>query len=343
MKYSELFVISLILVTSCQNFDRKDITKEFLEYSLTKDGYIESFDNRGEEFFFVKITGMASTEDRYIFIDDARSAAYSTDKNFKNFIEIATSGEGLGEFFSIGNISKPNSKNNQFAINDLRSNKFVIFNEIGEVLDEIKLERGLEPWENGVSFENDEILYVKGNSISNPEFTYHLLNTSNKELKTIKIAGTEDTPGNGFYAFQIKNKYLFVSTETYPTYLVTNKNGELLKVINLTNYPILEKNTSIAAEKLKSFQGLNASIILFEHVFLANERIFILSYIWTSVDSYRINMVLELTLDKKNSLNIEKVFYLDNEENYSAIMVDDKRLITSSKRSGYLDIYTLPD
>ena len=338
-------IVILLWATSCTRNSESNgpLTKEILEFTLTKDQSIESFKNSEGEFFFVKITGMANTGDRYIYIDKARSTAYATDKDFKNHKVFTGTGDGPGEFISIGNISSINTQNKHFIINDLRYDKMVVFNDKEEYLYEIKLDRIIDPWDNSVIFNEKTIVFVKGGIAEDSSFTYNSVNALNKERKTIRINGTEGILGDGFCSFQIQNKYLFIAKETYPSYLVCSKEGELLKNGDLTSFPLFQKNAQIAAEILKGYEGLSASVIIIEDIFLAQEKIFILTHEWTAIDSYRTNMVLELTLDNTNTLNIEKVYRLDKEDDYLAIMVDEKRLIASSKRTGFLDIYTLPE
>lgn len=329
----------MLVLWSCQDFQEEEIG----ELYLTKEKTITSFsDSNGETFFFVKITGMANAGDSYIFIDDARSAAYSTDKDFKNYKVITTTGDGPGEFLSIGNISNINSVNQHFIINDLRYDKLVILDEKQNFNSELKLERNLDPRNNSIVFDGDKIIFVTATLRNKTNIEYVFINYTSKKIDTFQIPGTEDIPGERFSTFQLNDKYVFIAKHSYPSYLITSKNGELLKNGDLLKYPLLSENVSIASEKLKSL-GVPASIVLFEHIFSSENKIFILSNNLFEDGNFRTNQILELELVKGNSLDIKKVYHLSEDDDYRAILIDGNKIIASNKRTGYLDIYSLPD
>ncbi len=331
-------IFFIIFCNSCNIIDSAPIKY----FELTKERSIDSFKNaEGEIELFISIKSMGLLEDRYTYLDGKRDAAYITDKDFTNFKQLTTFGEGPGEVQSIGSLSNSNPTTGEFIINDISTNKLLFYSKYGNFIKELKLPK-FNLWDNKILFDNNHLLFspIPPQLASAPKIVK--LDLFGQVLQEIELSFPKELGGQELSILKINDVYISIAKSNFPSFAILNQAGEVINTGVISGHEIIENNIKISKTIRESYGSLNVSVGLFKDIYLSGERIFILVTEISEDQSSITNKVYELELIKDN-LIIKNIFQLDLNEDYLCILVDEDKLLASSFRTGYIDEYVLPN
>jgi hypothetical protein len=330
-------LVIFLFYSSCQKIEDGKINK----VALTKVQTVSHFyAENGEESYFIEINAMEKTRNHYLFLDRKRQAAYITDKHFKSFKKITAFGEGPNEILSIGNFSNIHPGNQNFLIHDLKSRKYLLFSENHEFLKDFK-QSYVRPWHNKFAYTDDFIFLAEGSSLNgNPEFVQ--VNLEGQLINKIKVNNNQQNFGESFDSFLLDNHFVFISTDNSPSYVIADKEGKIVNSGDFSSHPLFHDDVEIAKEIIEPYKNLDATIAVLQDIYIQGNSIYILGISYNKDGSSISNKVFELKFNKEMVLEIHSLYHLDKESDYRAIMLDGAMLIASNKRTGNLDIYTIP-
>lgn len=310
-----VLIIASLCFSSCGQ-KKKNINLVHCQSEFTIDEYPDSS-------FFSNITCMAYYKDKIYVLDKKRGDIVALSDNLKKIEYVSKHGEAPYETtwpFTF------NVLNDTIYVVDFGTKSMKKFHG-GSFCGDFLLSNANE---NRFAL-NDSLIFLSANTDSTSFLMidkYH----PNEQMPMGKVV-RETTPfktiiSNKKHILYGKDKGIFSISNCYPYIEQYNIRGEYIKTFDISSIPIIRKAMEIAKQNSNQEKSVYVYI---RDAYLANDHIYLLCSSQNPLDGYRVNTILELSINE----GMEHVStYILPHDIYSSFCVSDTYIFASQEVTG---------